>query len=271
MNLFESIIYGFISGLTEFLPLSSYGHQQIFMHLCGQDVRDPALDLFVHFALLLAAWSCCRPIMEQINRDRRASRKGIVRSTRLLTDERLIKQAAIPMLVSYFIIYYIFSRFSGILAVCLGLLVNGIVLFLPGRMLSGNKDSRAVIALDSVLLGVSGSASAIAGLSRIGCIVSFAIMRGFDRKSALQWALLLSMYALGACVIIDFINLIAGSGSSAWGYLLHYLLAGIGAYFCGYIGINLIRFLTEKQNYSIFAFYCWGASLFAFIIYLTVI
>lgn len=126
-------------------------------------------------------------------------------------------------------------------------------------------------AVDSAMLGFSGSLSAVPGFSRVGCTVSFAAMRGVDRKHALQWALLLSMHALGALLIIDLVNLFAGSGVSAWGYFFNYILAGIGAYFCGYLGINLIRFITIKQNYSIFAYYCWGASLFSFILYLTVV
>lgn len=271
MNWFESMIYGIISGLTEFLPLSSYGHQQIFMHLCGQAVRDPALDFFVHLALALAIWRGCRPIMEQIDRDRKASRRGLVRGTRFLSDHRLTKQAAIPMVLSYFILYYIFSRFNGVLSVCLGLVFNGIIIFIPARMLSGNKDSRAMSALDSILLGVSAALSAIPGLSRIGCTVSYASMRGYDRRNALQWALLLSIYALGACVIIDLINLFAGMGNSEWGHIFNYILAGACAYFAGSAGVNVVRFVSAKQNFSVFAFYCWGVALFAFILYLTVI
>ena len=271
MNWFESIVYGLISGLTEFLPLSSYAHQRIFMHLCGQDTQDPAMNLFVHIALALAIWRGCRTIKEQIARDQIASRKGIVRNTRLLADHRLVKQATIPLLISLFIVYYIFSRFDGVLPVCIGLVLNGVVLFLPERMLSGNRDARTASTADRVLLGISGALSAIPGLSRIGCTVSYASMRGYDRKSALQWALLLSIYALGAYIVIDIINLLAGIGSSAWGSILNYLLAGIIAYFSGAAGINFIRFLSAKHNLTIFAFYNWGASLFAFILYLSVI
>ena len=138
-------------------------------------------------------------------------------------------------------------------------------------MLSGNMDSRAVPVSDSILLGLSGAVSAIPGLSRIGCTVSYASMRGYDRKNALQWALLLSIRALIACIIIDIFNLFAGVGISSWGNLFNYILAGIGAYLCGIVGINSVRFLVSKRDLTIFSFYTWGAALFAFILYLTVI
>ena len=271
MNWLESILYGLISGITEFLPLSSYGHQQIFMHLCGENTRDPAMDFFIHIALLISIWSFSRPIMVQINRDRRASKKSAIRNTRLLMDHRFIQKAIIPMLILYLVLYYIFSSFSGVLTVSIGLLINGIILFLPTRVLSGNKDSRLMSPLDAVLLGLSGALSAFPGVSRIGTMISFSTMRGAERKNALQWALLLSMHAIGVCAIIDLINLFAGVGISSWGSLFNYISAGVIAYFGGYLGINFIRFISEKQNNSILAFYSWGASLFAFIIYLTVI
>lgn len=271
MNWFESVIFGVISGLTEFLPLSSYAHQQIFMHLCGQDIRDPAMNLFVHLALALAIWRGNRSIMEQIKWEQKANRKGVVRNTRLLADHRLVKRATLPMLIALFIVYYIFSRFDGVLPVCIGLVLNGVILFLPDRMLSGNRDARMASTADSILLGISGALSAIPGLSRIGCTVSYASMRGYDRKSALQWALLLSTYALGAFVVIDLINLLAGVGISAWGNIFNYVLAGIAAYSSGIVGTNFIRFLSARQNLTVFAFYSWGASLFAFILYLSVI
>lgn len=270
MNWLQSIIYGIISGLTEFLPLSSYGHQQIFMHLCGQESRDPALDMFVHIAQFIAIWSFCRPSLEQISRDRRVSRRTATRNTKLLLDHNVVKRAALPLLIFYFALRYIFSGFNGTLAVCIGLLVNGIILFLPTRMLAGNRDARTMTPIDNILLGISGSVSAIAGLSRIGCTVSFASVRGIDRKNALQWALLLSMHALGACIVVDLISLFAGSGVSSWMYLINYFLAGIASYFCARTSIHLVRFLIMKDNQSTFSFYCWGASLFAFVLYLTV-
>ena len=50
--LVKSIIYGFISGLTEIIPVSSRGHQSIMMQLFGMSQRDPLLDLMVHIGIL---------------------------------------------------------------------------------------------------------------------------------------------------------------------------------------------------------------------------
>ena len=48
----ESLIYGLISGLAEFLPISAEGHQHIMLYLFGGELRDPVRDFFVHIGLL---------------------------------------------------------------------------------------------------------------------------------------------------------------------------------------------------------------------------
>jgi hypothetical protein len=42
------------------------------------------------------------------------------------------------------------------------------------------------------------------------------------------------------------------------------------AFFGGYCGILLIRFLAVRTGYIAFAYYSWGAALLALILYLTV-
>jgi hypothetical protein len=47
-------------------------------------------------------------------------------------------------------------------------------------------------------------------------------------------------------------------------------LASLTAFVGSYLGITFIRFLAVKVGFSGFAYYSWGAALFAFILYLTI-
>ena len=49
------------------------------------------------------------------------------------------------------------------------------------------------------------------------------------------------------------------------------LLALTGAAVGCYFGVKFLRYLSVKAGFSGFAFYCWGAALFAFVMYLTVV
>ena len=60
MSFLESLIYGLVSGLSEFLPVSSLGHQALMLRLFGLGNREPGRDVFVHIGILVALISACR-------------------------------------------------------------------------------------------------------------------------------------------------------------------------------------------------------------------
>ena len=275
MNWFESFIYGIVSGVAEFLPISSQAHQNLLMQLFGVEMRDPVRDLLVHLAILLALLSGCKVTLGHIRREQNQqlhNRNRYRHSSRLLLDMRLIKNAAVPMLIGMLIISYVFKQKNNLLLISLFLLINGILLFVPERMMQGNKDVRGMSAIDSLLIGISGALSSLPGISRIGSTTSTAIARGADRQCALNWALLLSIPALVILMGLDIISIFSTAGSlDVWGSLLTYLLSAVGAYFGGYASIMLMKFLTVRAGYYGFAYYSWGAALFAFLLYLTVV
>lgn len=274
LNWLESIVYGFISGITEFLPISSKAHQMILLHLYGADSIDPVRDLFVHVALLLSLYTGLKPILDNIRRENRQQngRRIHTYASRNQYDTHLIKNAIFPMLIGMFLVSYIFKSGNSLLLTSAFFLVNGIVIFLPIRMMQGNKDARSMSLFDSVLLGISGALSAFPGISRIGCTTSVAVSRGASRQNALHWAFLLSIPAIVALCCFDFIEIITCAENIPFGNsFLTYILSAIFAYAGGFLGIGLMKFLTVRVGFSGFAYYSWGAGLFTFLLYLLVV
>lgn len=271
MNWLESMIYGLISGVSEFLPISSPAHQQLMMHLFGIDARDPVRDLFVHIAMLIAVIVSSRPFLEIIKRDAssRRGRHAVQHNVRALCDWRVIQGAVLPMLILILFLRYVFKSGDNLMITGLFMVINGIILFLPERMVQGNKDARSMAALDSILIGSSGALSVFCGISRIGCTYGVAVARGAAKKHALTWSLILSIYALACLCLIDLITVFSFGHFAFWESFFTYLLSGAAA-FCGScVSIAVMRFLTARPG-SGFAYYCWGASLFSLILFLTV-
>ena len=126
--------------------------------------------------------------------------------------------------------------------------------------------------LDSYLIGIAGALSAFPGISRIGSSTSVAYARGAVRQNALNWALLLSIPALVALMGMDILNIITNiSAVNFWSSFLYYILAAGSTYIGGCFGILLMKFLTVRTGFSGFSYYSWGAALFTFILYLTVV
>lgn len=273
MNWLESLIYGLLSGISEFLPISSAAHQQILLHLFGIEARDPVRDFFVHIAILAAVITTCKPFLELVKREqslRNRNSRSVTHNFAALQDWRVVQGAIVPMLIAMLFLRYIIKFPGNLLISALFLLINGVILFLPERMVQGNKDARSMSALDSILIGLSGALSVFSGLSRVGCTYSVSIARGAAKKHAFTWALLLSISALVCLSFMDIVAMFSGVSVAFWSNLFTYILSGITAFFGCYISISAMRFLVARPSNNGFAFYCWGVSLFSVILYLTV-
>ena len=277
MNLtwFESLLYGLVSGLSEFLPISTQAHQQIFLHIAGSDQHDPLRDFFVALALLLSIYTACRSVIEQIRRDvkqRDRSGRGQRYSSGRASDLKMIQNAAVPMVLAMVMLSFLYRSGGNLLLVWLFLFINGLIIFASGRTMQGNKNARSMSVLDSIFIGILGAASMLPGLSRIGLTTSGAIYRGADKQNALNWSLLISIPALLVLIAVNLISAFTFTGTiNLWGDFPFYLLSAVGAYIGGYLSILLMRLIVSNFEFSNFAFYSWGAALFTFIIYLTVV
>jgi undecaprenyl-diphosphatase len=274
MSWLESLIYGLVSGFAEFLPISSHAHQEILMCLFGVGSRDPMRDLLVHIAMLFAVYSGCRGLIDNLRRERGQqlhSRRIRGRISQTVLDNRFVKNAALPMLAGILILSYIVASNTSLLQIAAFLLINGLILFISGRMLQGNKDARSMSLIDSVFAGILSSLSAFSGISRVGCITSASITRGAARQHALDWALLLSIPALFLLAGMDILNIITNAASiHFWKNFFSYITSSLGTFIGGYYSIMLMKFLAVRKGFSGFSYYCWGAALFSFLLYLTI-
>lgn len=266
MNWLQSLIYGLISGLSEIVPVSAAAHQELLCKLFGQDRPDPLLNFLIHISVLAAIYFNCRNHINQISRRVSTSRR---RGSQTADYEmRFIKTGSIVLATGLFAFTYIFDTSNTLENVAVFCLVNGLLLFLSGRVLQGNKNARHLSSMDAVATGILGALSVLPGISRIGICVSYPIIRGTDRKTALDWALIMSIPAIAVLALLDLIGMFAGMKVMSFGIYLGYILSMISAYIGTTLAILLMRFIVVRNGVSGFAYYSWGAALFAFILYL---
>lgn len=275
MGWLESLLYGLLSGFTEFVPVSSQAHGAILRRLfgCGD---THYLDLMIHLGMLISLWVAIHPQINRLTTERRLASVPKRRRKRqpdpvVLMDDRLLRTAAVPMLL-VFLVFTALNKVSGNLLWISALFVlNGIILYIPRLRPSGNKDSRMLTPFDSVLFGFVSGFGILPGLSRMGAYMSVSSLRGADRQHSLTMALILGIPALLAMCLTDIIWLIlAGFGGISLFLVLKGILAAMAAYIGTWFGITFVRFLSVKSGYSVFAYYCWGAALFVFILYLMI-
>lgn len=272
MSLLDSIIYGLISGLAELLPVSALSHQTLLLRLMGETQRDPIRDLFIHIAVILALITACRPMLSRLQRERRivhSKRRGIGHTANGLYDLRLIKTAAVPLIICSLLTVSTNKLGNSLIYIALFSLINGLILIAPEYMRSGNKDARSMTGLDGIIFGLCGALSVFPGISRIACLHTYASARGVSKQNGLNWALLLSIPALVLYCAIDILGVFTVTlNTISFSIFAGYIFSALSAFLGGYAAITIAQFLTVRTGFSGFAYYSLGLSFFSMILYL---
>lgn len=274
MSIFAAIIYGFVSGITEILPVSSQGHQALMRYLFGAESRIPLLEFLVHIGVLLSLFTACSEMLKGLLREQKTlsgkyRRKIRHSDNRIFCELRLLKNAASILFFALFA-YFLTKKFEGNLLIIMAFwAANAIVLLVADHMPRGNRDARTLSALDGIVIGLAGALSVFPGISRTGLITSYTISRGVDNDTSSNWAVLLGIPSLVFYIFYDLISFITyGAGVQSIGITVGCILSGAAAFAGGYLGVSLLKLILHNSGLSKFAYYSIGAAMFCFAIYL---
>ena len=116
-------------------------------------------------------------------------------------------------------------------------------------------------------MGIGGAASVLPGISGIGASLSIGSLCGVERTYALSITLLMELVVITGLIVFDIIGMVTvGLGVFSFLIFVKYLVSAVAAFTGAYLGIRILSALAEEVGYSLFAYYCWGAALFAFIL-----
>ena len=274
ISLFESILYGLICGFAEFLPVSSTAHRNILNSLFGVDQEDPLLVMFLHIGALAALLVSSRTLLQRFQKELKIKRIARRRSRRqpdelAILDMSFVKTACIVMLLG-FVFYFRAAAWNGNLPmIAIFLVINGIILHIPLYLPKGNKDARSMSRLDAIVVGIGNALTVVPGLSRTGISTSCSIARGASPQNAYKWSLLLGVPALAMLIMMDLIGVVtAGLGQMDFSFILQCIMCGCAAYLGATGGISLVKTVVHRSGIENFSYYCWGAALFTFILYM---
>lgn len=274
MSMIENILYGLVSGLTEFLPVSGRGHQTLLHHLFGVDARLSLQDLLVHIGIMLSAFVACRDNIARLRWEQSTAttvrrNKSRRMDTKSHYELRLLKSAIVPMLLATVIFRFILKAENNLSSLMWLFVVNGVVLLVAEHMHQGNRDAKTMTGFDGILIGVATATTAIPGLSGIGMTLSYSTARGTDMQKATNWVILLVIPAMLFAICGDFIYIFGnGFGSVSFIMILGSILAGICAFCGGFVGISVLRLLVTNTSVFQSSYYSFGLALLTFMLYL---
>ena len=276
MNWFECLIFGLVSGLSDVSPVSSQAHKAILLKLFGENGEDPLLRLVIHVAILAALYYCCSNHIQRIIRQLRLSRIPKKRrkrplDTRTIMEFKLLRMMVIPVLLSLLLHNKTAVWNTKLSMTMIFLLLNGVILFLPSLVATGNKDARSMSAFEGLLIGLGGAASVLPGVSAVGAANAVASVCGAERVFALNMTYLMHMVLTIGLIAFDVASVFAaGAISLTFGTLFIYMIAAAAAFSGAYIGIRAMRMIAVNIGFGIFAFYSFGAAVLSFVLFLMV-
>ena len=275
-NLLMYIIYGFLTGFSEYTPLSASAHQALFQMLLDFDSNLPLLRFFVHVgavgALVCMYWQRVSHIYRETKifsvspklRKRPPDMNAVMEARFLLMA---FPAAFIGAICSIFV-----GKIETNLFMLAIILIGGAALiYLPDYIPGGNRTIKMMLPLEGILFGLCAGVSIIPGVSAVGLILAVGQLRKCDRSYILDVALLISGLLLLTMVVADFLSVLIGG--FAWfsiRVVFGCLLAAAASFGGGISAILMMRFLAVKTGFSAFAFYGWALGLFSFILYLMV-
>jgi undecaprenyl-diphosphatase len=256
VDLLQSIILGFIQGLTEFLPISSSGHILVVPAILGWEDPGAAFTAVIQLGTEAAVLIYFRRDLWQIGTTWIASlRRPELRGGLNARMGWYLIAATIPIAILGFAFQdQIETAARNLWLVGSMLIVFGVILGVADNVGSRQRSVGDLSFRDGVLIGLAQSIALIPGVSRSGATISASLFLGLERPAAARFSFLL---AIPAVVLSGFFQLYKIlSGKEAVGEpLVNVAVATLVAFVVGYAVIAWFLRYLSNNSFAIFVGY----------------
>lgn len=256
MSWLEALVLGLVQGLTEFLPVSSSGHLQIFSSFFGIQGEEN-----LTFAVAVHAATVCSTIVVLRN-EIWDLLKGLFRFT--WNPETIyiakIVLSMIPIgIVGVFFKDYVEELFGA------GLMVVGVALLVTAGLLAFAYYARPrqktnISFRDAFIIGLAQACAVIPGLSRSGSTIATGILLGNNKENVAKFSFLMVLVPILGEAFLDMMK--GGFSPSESGISMVSLLVGfVAAFVSGFAACSWMLNLVKKGKLIWFAVYCFIVGL----------
>lgn len=272
-EIIHRLIYGLISGLAHILPVSAEAHQMLYSHLLNFHPGDPWLRVCCFLGAFAGLYVMLYPRIRYILRENRHLRntrrsKSHPPEPSAVCTAGLIKVSLIVLIPSVLVAGFAGILVNNFIILAIVLFFNGVLLFIPRLISTGNKNALTMSRLDILLTAGFGVLGILPGFSRLGAMATGARIRGVNKQFSLDISLLMLLIVMGVLTICCLIGaVISRTEMNVW-MVFGDIFAAIASFAGSCAGVWGIRKILENTDMSGFCFYSWGVALTAFVLYL---
>jgi undecaprenyl-diphosphatase len=251
----QALILGIVEGITEFLPISSTGHQIIVADLIGfGGERAMAFNIIIQLGAILAVvWEYRRKILDIALGLRKEPTAQRFTANLLIA---FLPAVALGVLFADLIHHYLFNPIT----VALALVVGGVImLWAEHRQHLVHAESVDDMTWqDALKIGFAQCLAMIPGTSRSGATIIGGLLFGLSRKAATEFSFFLAMPTMvGAAVYSGYkyrdLFQAADLPVFAIGFVTSFIFA--------MIAVRALLSFIGKHSYDAFAWYRIGFGL----------
>lgn len=263
MEIIKAIILGIVQGLTEFIPVSSSGHLELFRMFLNWEMKNQlAFDVMVHMGTLGA-------VILYFNKEV----KYLVQTTikigkRVFDDPSLLKNIESFGADRLPIILILGTIPAGIAALMLGnqldkasdspyvigamLIIIGGLMWFVDKQFQVKKQLSKVDYYDGLMIGAAQALALIKGVSRSGATITTGRFLGYSLADSAKFSFLLGIPIIGLAGIYEFFQLIGNPSAVNWPVMI----AGfVTSFVSGYFAIKIFLNLLNKVGIKPFVIY----------------
>ena len=261
----KAVLFGFIQGISEFLPISSSGHLVLLRFI----LNIPPFDLFFILVLHLGTLSA---ILSYYKTDLLKTFKHFISKPLLLSGQGrliyLLAWATLPGALGAFFLVPLVKK-SLLLAhwTGWGFIFTATCLFLTRWSLKKTKKNFHFNDTENwnhfsfstaFLIGLAQVCAFFPGMSRSGWTIAIALFLGQSQSQAVRFSFLLAIPAIVGGVLFELLNQPIQKSYS----LFSLSLAFLSSWFFGYIALKWLIRSLQNLSFPFFAFYLWPMGLF---------
>lgn len=251
-GIIHALILGIVQGLTEFLPISSSAHLNIFPWIFGWSDISESFDVALHlgtlFAIILFFFK------DWINLIKGGFNK-VLKKEDTIEGKMFwyIVIATIPAGILSLILDKLCDKIIGdnlnieMLIIAITLIVMGLILYVVDLKSKSKVDYEKITFKQAFLIGISQAiAAAFPGVSRSGITMTMARALKINRESAAKFSFMLAAPITAAAVIFDL---------GEFTFDLPFLIGVLASFIVGVLIIKFLLDYLKKGSFKIFAVY----------------
>lgn len=282
MEYILAALQGVVQGLTEFLPVSSSGHLNIFQHFTGLSGESNLFfNVMLHFGTLVAVCAFYYKLIFRLIKAFGSLVKKVFTGKfsfkNMSADENLLFMLVIGLVPLFLLFVPIGNDMkvkdladiltgdkSYFIVTGVSLLATSVLLFVGGRINRKNETasnsgasklkSRYTV-VDALTVGVVQCVAAILpGLSRSGSTLAAGQARGISKQDALDYTFVLAIPSILAAAALELLDAIKAPEGIAFEFgpvIVGMVVAAV----VGYFSIALFKWLLKTDRTYIFVIY----------------